>query len=47
MSDQAKQRKEYSSPKIEHTEKLTARATTCSKGDSTCSTNGQAGPIQS
>jgi hypothetical protein len=47
MSDQATQRKEYASPRIVHTEALTARATTCAKGDSSCTTNGQSGPLQS
>jgi hypothetical protein len=30
------ERKEYSRPKIVHTETLTARATVCGKADSTC-----------
>jgi hypothetical protein len=40
-------RQRYSSPRIIHTEKLQARATTCAKADSTCSTGGQNGPLQS
>jgi hypothetical protein len=47
MSDQATKRKEYSPPRIVHTETLTSRATTCSKGDASCTTGGQSGPIQS
>ena len=36
-------RKEYFPPKIVHTEKMEARATSCSLGDFTCNP----GPIQS
>ena len=40
-------KKAYEAPAIIHSEKLEARATTCAKGDSTCQTGGQTGPIQS
>ena len=40
-------RKTYSSPKIVHTEELTARATTCAKADASCTTGAQTGPLQS
>jgi len=40
-------KKPYESPTIVHTETLTCRATTCAKGDSSCSTGGQVGPLQS
>ena len=40
-------RKEYCTPKIVHTEKLTGMATTCAMADSSCTTGGQTGPLQS
>ena len=39
------ERREYSPPRIVHTEKLTSRATVCVKADISC--NKQGGPIQS
>jgi hypothetical protein len=41
------QKKDYAPPEIVHTEELTAAATTCAKADSTCTTNGQIGPLRS
>jgi len=38
---------EYRAPKIVHTEKLTGMATTCAMANSTCTTGGQTGPLQS
>ena len=40
-------KKKYERPAIVHTEKLEARATTCAKADSTCTTGAQTGPVQS
>ncbi len=40
-------KKTYERPAIVHTEKLEARAATCTKSDSTCMAAGQVGPIQS
>jgi hypothetical protein len=40
-------KKKYERPAIVHTEKLEARATTCAKADSTCTTGSQTGPVQS
>ena len=43
----SKIRKNYDAPKIVHTEALTARAATCAKADSSCTTGAQTGPLQS
>jgi hypothetical protein len=40
-------RKDYTAPKIVHTEVLSARATTCAKADASCTTGAQTGPLQS
>ena len=40
-------KKTYERPAIVHTEKLEARATSCAKADSSCTTGAQTGPIQS
>jgi len=44
MADHENEKKEYFSPKIVHTEKMTSRAVTCSKADQgSCGV----GPLQS
>jgi hypothetical protein len=47
MSNRETVRKSYSAPRIVHTEKLEARATTCAKADSSCTNQQPPGPLQS
>lgn len=44
MADRGSEKKDYSSPKIVHTEQLTGRAVVCAKADDTSCA---AGPVQS